>query len=590
EKSFCKEGLKRKKLLGKLSWLSAQVDYATELRPYITKQMKKQNIQGMSIALVDDQEILWSEGFGFANVAEGKKADENTLYRVGSISKVFTAMAIMQLVEQGKLDLDAPVSTYIPEFAPKSHHPDPTPITTRHILTHQSGLPSDIMKNFFMNGGVKFNAIVDLLNEEYVCEEPNTIWSYSNAGFSLLGVIIERVSGEDFFAYTQQHLFKPMEMPNAYFKLREDMKAMYAMGYIGKGEAYDEPVLRDAPAGLMHANVAEMAHFMQMLNNGGKYKEQQILQAETLAQMLQVQEGAGEIDYDLKMGLCFFRFDRTDYDFAGGFAGHGGDTRAYHAQFAWLPEQKLSLVILTNSEEGGNLAASLKTKILLEALKIRKELAPPEAEETEEEAPKIKAKPKEDSFLAEQAGYYALGFYPIKLSYKKGRLYGNVQGTKAEIIPNNQGSYTPRFKLGPIPITQKDRWLSFEEVTGLPIIKGEMTNREGVFAYKIEPNEITETWSNRYGSYLLVDKPSSEDAYNFLVKFELTEKDGLLYLTSKEHEGEGETMNLGINPISDEQARVYGFGRNCGGTIFAYERDGKSYLKVWGLEFERTEE
>ncbi|MEM6347121.1 MAG: serine hydrolase domain-containing protein, partial [Bacteroidota bacterium] len=564
-------------LLGNLSLLHSQDAYSTELRPYILKQMKKRNIQGLSLVLVDDQKVLWSEGFGLANVAEGKKADENTLYRVGSISKVFTAMAVMQLVEQGKIDLDAPIANYITEFAPKSHHPNPTPITTRHILTHQSGLPSDIMKDFFMNNGPEFSAIIDLLNEEYVCEEPNTIWSYSNAGFSTLGVLVERVSGEDFFAYTQNHLFGPMDMPNAYFKLREDMKALYSMGYIGKGEAYDEPAIRDAPAGLMHANVAEMAHFMQMLNAGGKYQDKQILQPETIEQMLEIQAGAGEIDYELKMGLCFFRSDRADYDFAGGFAGHGGDTRAFHAHFGWLPEQKLGVVILTNSERGGSLAGALKTKVLMEALKLQKDLSPPKAEETaeEEESPKIKAKPKEDSYLAKQAGYYALGGYPIKLSYKKGRLYGDVQGTKAEIIPNNQGSYTPRFKLGPIPITQKDRWLTFEEVEGHSIIKGEMTNREGIFALKVEPNEISEAWSNRYGSYLLVDKPSAEEAVNFMVKIELSEENGLIYLASVEHKGEGEDLKMGINPLNDEQAKVYGLGRNCGATVFAYERDGK---------------
>lgn len=578
-------------LLGSASILLAQEAYPTELRSYIVKQMKKQNIQGMSIALVDDQAVLWSEGFGFANVEADKKADESTLYRVGSISKLFTAMSIMQLVEQGKIDLDAPVSTYIPEFAPKSHNANPTPITTRHILTHQSGLPSDIMKDFFMNDGPEFSAIIDLLNDEYVCEEPNTIWSYSNAGFSTLGVIVERASGESFFDYTQKHLFEPMNMPMAYFKLREDMKELYSIGYIGKGEAYDEPPIRDVPAGLMHANVAEMAHFMQMLNAKGEYNDQQIIKAETLAEMLNIQAGAGEIDYDLEMGLCFFRSDGTDYDFAGGFAGHGGDTRAFHAQFGWLPEQKLGVVILTNSENGGNLAGPLKNKILLEALKIRRELEPPTVEESEEEeAPKLKAKPKDDTFLAEQEGYYALGPYPVHLTYSKGRLQGNVQGTKAEIVPNNQESYTPRFKVGPFAITQKDRWLSFEEVGGQPIIKGAMKNREGVFAVKVAPNPINETWSNRYGNYFLVDKPSSDVAYNFLVKVELSEADGVLYLASKEHEGEGESMTFGINPISDGQAKVYGLGRNCGGTIFAYEREGKSYIKIWGLEFERMDE
>ncbi|MEL6590473.1 MAG: serine hydrolase domain-containing protein, partial [Bacteroidota bacterium] len=570
--------------------LSAQSNYETELRPYIEKQMKKRNIQGLSIALVDDQEVVWAEGFGYANVEQQQKADENTIYRVGSISKIFTAMAIMQLVEDGKLDLDAPVSDYIPEFKPKSHFDTNIPITTRHLLTHQSGLPSDIMADFFMNGAKPFTEIVSLLNAEYLCEQPNTVWSYSNAAYSLLGTIVERVSEEDFFRYTRTHLLDPMEMKQSHFGVLKEMEAAYSMGYINKGEAYDEPAIRDVPAGMLHASVADMGNFMKMLNARGAYGEEQILSSSALTKMLEEQPRP-ELDYDRKMGLCFFLSDRTDYDFAGGFAGHGGDTRAYHAQFAWLPEQKLSVVILTNSERGGSLAGPLRSKILLEALKNLRELEREEKEEAEEdESPKIKVKPKADDFLAAQAGYYALGGYPVKFDYNKGRLSGKVQSINAEIVPNNQGSYNPRVKIGPFGLPQKNQFLAFDEVENQNVIKIFTTETEALFAVKVEPNPIPEVWAESYGSYLLVDKPDPDEAYNFMVKLNVSEQDGLILIKSVEHEGEGEPMSFGVNPISDDMARVYGLGRNCGGTIFRYEKDGKRYIRVWGLEFEEMDD
>ncbi|MEL7339050.1 MAG: serine hydrolase domain-containing protein, partial [Bacteroidota bacterium] len=487
-------------------------------------------------------------------------------------------------------DLDVPVSTYVPEFKPKSHFEEHIPITTRHLLTHQSGLPSDILVDFFMNDAKPFNEIVSLLNEEYLCEQPNTIWSYSNAAYSLLGVIVERVSGEDFLRYTRTHLFDPMEMTQSHFGLLEEMEAAYSMGYVDKGEAYDEPTIRDVPAGMLHASVADMAKFMKMLNASGTYQEQQILSSAALATMLEEQPRP-ELDFDQKMGLCFFLSDRTDYDFAGGFAGHGGDTRAFHAQFAWLPEQKLSVVILTNSERGGSLAGPLRSKILMEAIKNlrnleREEENAEEEDETEEDSPKLKIKPKADDFLAAQAGYYALGGYPVKFAYNKGRLSGKFQSINAEIVPNNQGSYNPRVKIGPFGLPQKDQFMAFEEVENQNIIKIFNPNREALFAVKVEPNPIPEAWAESYGSYLLVDKPDPEDAYNFMVKLEVSEQDGLILVKSVEHQGEGEGMSFGVNPISDDMARVYGLGRNCGGTIFRYEKDGKRYIRVWGLVFE----
>ncbi|RTL32059.1 MAG: class A beta-lactamase-related serine hydrolase, partial [Rhodocyclaceae bacterium] len=125
----------------------AQVqDYATRLIEY---EMRQQSIVGLSVAVVDDQRLLWARGFGFADKEKGVPATPDTLYRVGSISKLFTDTAAMQLAEQGRLDIDAPLARALPGFSIRSRFADAPPITLRGLMTHHAGLPRDYLKDFF---------------------------------------------------------------------------------------------------------------------------------------------------------------------------------------------------------------------------------------------------------------------------------------------------------------------------------------------------------------------------------------------------------------------------------------------------------
>jgi CubicO group peptidase (beta-lactamase class C family) len=121
-----------------------------EIRLMIQKDMKIYKVVGISIALVDDQNVVWSEGFGYADQANNIPANSQTIYRVGSVSKLFTATSVMQLVENQKINLDEPIQTYIPEFKIKSRFEKQGEITARNLMTHHSGLPSDIENNFFL--------------------------------------------------------------------------------------------------------------------------------------------------------------------------------------------------------------------------------------------------------------------------------------------------------------------------------------------------------------------------------------------------------------------------------------------------------
>lgn len=158
--------------------------------------MSKQDVEGLSIAIVDDQQIIWSQGFGYADKAKQINATPETVYRVGSISKLFTDTLVMQLAEQGKLDIDQPLKTYLPDFAIKTRFPDAEPITPRNIMTHHSGLPGDMGNGMWTKNPQPFRHLTSLLKDKYVAYPPNNIWSYSNLGITLLGTMLEKLTGQ----------------------------------------------------------------------------------------------------------------------------------------------------------------------------------------------------------------------------------------------------------------------------------------------------------------------------------------------------------------------------------------------------------
>ena len=154
----------------------------------IQEEMKRYNVQGLSIAIVDDQKIVWAQGFGYADVNNRIPARPETLYPAGSIAKLFTITAALQLAEQNRIDIDQPLQAYLPEFSIKTRFPGSSPITIRSIMTHHSGLPSDHLKEIISLGPIPLTGLARELGDEWVAYPPNFIFSYSNVAIQLLGL------------------------------------------------------------------------------------------------------------------------------------------------------------------------------------------------------------------------------------------------------------------------------------------------------------------------------------------------------------------------------------------------------------------
>src|SRR5215471_12973251 len=210
-----------------------KADFETFLDALIPSQLQNRNIAGAVVSVVKDGNVLFQKGYGYADVeAKRPVLPDQTLFRPGSISKLFTATAVMQLVEQGKLDLDRDVNDYLDFPIPKTY---PEPITLRQLLTHRGGF-EETLKNLFVAHQSDMKPLGTYLVNQMPARifPPGKIPSYSNYGFTLAGYIVERASGEKFEQYVDNHILRPLRMTNSSFDqpLSSQLASQISQGYL----------------------------------------------------------------------------------------------------------------------------------------------------------------------------------------------------------------------------------------------------------------------------------------------------------------------------------------------------------------------
>jgi CubicO group peptidase (beta-lactamase class C family) len=324
-----------------------------QLQAFINQQMQAERVAGLSIALIDDQQTVAAWGQGWADANAKRPADGQTLYRMGSISKLFTNTAAMQLVAQQRLALDAPLQQVLPWF----HLGDEqaaAPITLRQLMTHHSGLPRDTDSGMWMDTAVApatdFRAMLRGLADEPRAAPPGLVLAYSNIGLDLVGAAVEAASGRSFEEQMQTAVLQPLGMHTASFGTRAPDHPLMATGHL-RGVAQKEPALRDVPAGGLSASVSDMARFVAMQFAAGRNAGGEVVlpQAEW-AEMLRPQNANVPLDADLRIGLgwMFSTFGMDTVKGGGPVAHHAGATFYFRSQLMVLPEQRLGVVVAAN--------------------------------------------------------------------------------------------------------------------------------------------------------------------------------------------------------------------------------------------------
>lgn len=309
-------------------------------------QIQRADIAGAVVVVVKDGKLLFANGYGYSDVASKKPVSpETTLFRPGSISKTFTWTAVMQQVEQGKLDLDRDVNDYLDFRVPPAFG---KPITLRNIMTHTSGF-EETVKDLFVGSQDDLRPLGQYLPVHMPARiyAPGVTPAYSNYATTLAAYIVERVSGEKFDDYVDQHFFKPLNMTHATFRqpLPEALKPDMSSGYIlGSGPAKPFEYVQVAPAGSLSASGVDMTHWMIMHLQNGKYGDVQILKPETAIAMHARQNGPWAPTMNA-MCLGFYEESQNGHR----IIGHGGDTIYFHSDMHLILDSNVGFFVSYNS-------------------------------------------------------------------------------------------------------------------------------------------------------------------------------------------------------------------------------------------------
>lgn len=328
-------------------------DLGSFLDGFMPQEIEHADIAGAVVAVVKDGKLVFAKGYGYADVAKKKPiSPETTLFRPGSISKLFTWTAVMQQVEQGKLNLDADINGYLDFKVPPAFG---KPITLRDIMTHSSGFEETI-KDLFVGSANDLRPLSQYLQVHMPARifPPGVTPAYSNYATTLAAYIVERVSGEKFDDYVEQHIFKPMDMTHASFRqpLPPSLQPDMSNGYmLGSGEPRPYEFVQVAPAGSLAASAVDMTHFMIMHLQNGKYGDAQLLKPETAIEMHSRQKG-----WPAPMNaMCLGFYEQNENGHR--VISHGGDTAAFHSDLFLILDANAGLFVSYNSAGRGEIDA-----------------------------------------------------------------------------------------------------------------------------------------------------------------------------------------------------------------------------------------
>lgn len=382
------------------------------LEPFIAHELADKQIPAIAIALVDDQRIVWSRGFGFEHPKNSTRATAQTVFRVGSVSKLFTDIGIMQLVERGQLDLDAPVSRYLPDFAPRNPYAEP--VTLRELMSHRSGLVREPPAgNYFDTSGTSLAATVASLDSTALVYRPGTHTKYSNAAIATVGYVLQQTQRVPFPEYLRQSVLMPMGLTHSAFtpepELTPHLAAASMWTYFGRIFPAPTFQLGMSPAGSMYTTVPDLGRFLSVLFADGRGANgQPVIRPETLHQMWTPQFAPpGETTgYGLGFALSELEGHRR--------FGHGGAIYGFSTELEGLPDDKLGVVVVATMD-GANAVTHRIADVALRLMLAARQHRPLRAPEMPAPVPPPLARRLE--------GRYGSGERAIDLTDASGTLY-----------------------------------------------------------------------------------------------------------------------------------------------------------------------
>lgn len=464
------------------------------------KIMKKNDVVGTSVAIYDKGELSYAKGFGYSDKQANVLVNRKTEFKVGSITKVFTCFAVLRLHEQGKVDINESVIKYIPEITISYFNGEAGELIIKDLMSHISGLPSDMINGMFTDTPPDFEWIVNKLNQQYMSSQPKYLMSYSNLGYGLLGELISRVSGKSYTDFMKEEVFDKIGMKQSYIFAGE---SSLSKAYVNE-QVYIPNYIRDQAAGSMVSNVEDMCLFIRLMIQDGSIDGKQILSPESIQWMetnhladntipTNEQYGFGLSLYDMK------KVTKNDTE-SFKYVGHGGDTYAFHANFGYSSKLNLGGVVLTNSQYGSRINSISRLLDVYTEKRYDYNI--------ENEYKAVSSESNTSLSLEKVKGSYDIGPMSLKVEELKKMQF---KAGKQTIVLNQIGAtnyYKIKAKLlGFIPIPIKDVQMYFEEIEGeiFLIQKQIKSNRIDVISKKSPQSTYSEAWESRLGNYDIID-------------------------------------------------------------------------------------
>lgn len=561
----------------------------------IRTAMAETDATAMAIVLVDvDSDapsgILWANGFGRGELAASVNAD--SVFRVGSISKLVTALLAKQAAKEGVLDLDAPLTRAIPKFSIRSRFPGAVELVTpRRILTHHAGLPSDLLRGMYGSKRGDYRDVVDVMQDEHLSSRPGTVFAYSDAAYALLGHAIEIAGAQDFAHRAERSLFSRLGMAHTSFDPDGDVASQVIDGRMN-GERFRELGPTTLPANGLLSSPSDIGRLMAAM-----LRKDPVLH--DIDDVLRVQNDDVALDVGWRTGLGINRGPPL-IDGGGDLAWHSGATIAFTVEVMLLPEERVGVAVFVNTAEAQHvpqIVARETLGLLVEAKSGRPARTSPPLVD----APQAFTSDE----LASFAGTYATDFGLITIAPSPG---GNrplrarafeetlelrqVQMSAAPGARERRGFDPWVLGLGFIPIKPPllaDVVLSVEDVvTPDGARKALVSTKHGVRmlrGVRLDPPraQLSAAWRARLGVYRNGDPGNDELT---IERARLVEENGFLVIKLSLTRYP-RPLVMALRVVDDDEAVTDGWGRSMGETVRVLP-DGR--LRVVGYPLERTAE
>lgn len=335
-------------------------DNIQELKEAVAQLVKEKGLPAVSIAMIDETGPVWVGALGKANLENDIAADENSLFRIGSTSKMFVALSVLKLVEEGKLDLMDKVSELVPDIKFENQWHETDPIRVVHLLEHTTGWDDVHLPEYAHNDpspatlkqGLDFHP-----HSRTSRWKPGSRSSYCNSGPPVAAYIVEKITGKNFEEYVQENFFDPMGMNSATYFLNDDVKSKGVTLYANGNQPQDYSHIFVRPSGAINASALDMSRFLQFYIDRGSVGNQQLVSEKSLERMERVESTSGaKVGQQAGYGLSNYSSPHKSWV----YRAHDGGVNGGITEFAYLAEAKIGHTIMTNSADGGAFQALSK--------------------------------------------------------------------------------------------------------------------------------------------------------------------------------------------------------------------------------------